>query len=197
MVMKAQAFRYYRGSRDSREVIEIDLTKGDGTYITTCVVNVDLLLCGINSHPCGNGDDLKLDPETRLKTLQYLQEERRKLTEGVGVKDVDGWLKSGLPSFEDYCQPGDEVAEDIVDHFVNSVPPLTLRSDCTQAGETYSCELGEDGRYRNTYTTFHRIDNERWVFDGQCFRGENKNRVNRPSRVEELIREARKEADHV
>jgi hypothetical protein len=106
--MKAQAFRYYRGSRDSREAIEIDLAKGDGTYITTCVVDVDLLLRGINSHPCGNGDDLKLDPETHLKTLQYLQEERRKLTVGVGIKSIDGRLKSGLPSFEDYCQPGEQ-----------------------------------------------------------------------------------------
>lgn len=52
-------YKYLRGSKDSREVFEFDISKR-GQYITTCVVDVDLLLCGIKTFPCGNGDDFKL-----------------------------------------------------------------------------------------------------------------------------------------
>ena len=68
--MISEDFRYYRGSRESRETVELDIVRSDGMYITTCVVNFDLLLCGIALHPCGNGDDLKLDPEQQLKVLE-------------------------------------------------------------------------------------------------------------------------------
>ena len=36
-------YKYLRGSRDSREVVEYEISRR-GHYITTCVVNVDLLL---------------------------------------------------------------------------------------------------------------------------------------------------------
>lgn len=55
-------YKYLRGSQDSREAVEFDITRR-GQYITTCVVDVDLLLCGIKAFPCGNGDDVKLTPE--------------------------------------------------------------------------------------------------------------------------------------
>ena len=185
-------YTYYRGSRGSRETVEFHIEKR-GQYITTCVVNVDLLMCGIKAAPCGNGDDYTLNPEERLAILELVQEERRKLTDGVGVKTMEGWQDSGLPTFEDYAQPGDPVSEDIVDHFVNSVPPITLRGDCTQAGEAYSMAHDENDRYRNTYTTFHRAGGGLWIFDGYCFKNENENREHGPSRLEQAITEAREE----
>lgn len=52
-------YNYLRGSQSSRETIAFDITRR-GQYITTCVVDVQLLLCGIKAFPCGNGDDVKL-----------------------------------------------------------------------------------------------------------------------------------------
>lgn len=187
-------YRYYRGGRNSYEAIEFDVEKA-GRYETTCVVNVDLLICGIKAAPCGNGDDYKLNPEERLAILETVQEERRKLTEGIEIKTLDGWHKSGLPTFEDYAQPGDKVSQDIVDHFVNSVPPILMRRSCTQAGEAYSLAQDENDNYRNTYTTFHEVGDGEWIFDGHCFKGETENREHGPSRLEKAISEAREEAE--
>lgn len=126
-------YKYLRGSKDSREVFEFDISKR-GQYITTCVVDVDLLLCGIKTFPCGNGDDFKLTGQQQLDILELVAAERRKITSGIEIKTMESWYGSGL-NFEDYCFPGDTVGEDIVDYFVNVVPPVTLRYDCVQAGE--------------------------------------------------------------
>lgn len=71
-------YKYLRGSRDSREVVEYEISRR-GHYITTCVVNVDLLLCGIKVFPCGNGDDVRLAPEQQVEILELVQAERRKI----------------------------------------------------------------------------------------------------------------------
>lgn len=191
--------KYYRGGRDSSEAIEFNVEKG-GQYITTCVINVYLLLAGVEVFPCGNGDDIILTPEQRLEALEYLQVERKKITDSFPVKTYEGWLSSGLHSFEEYCFPGDEVDEAVVDHFVNCVPPVTMRLSCTQAGEAYSTEPDGDGRHRNTYTTFHSIGEGRWIYDGLCFKDNNENKVDKPYtlfRLEQLIEEARREAEKV
>lgn len=190
--MFSEGLKYYRGSKDSYEAVEADITRRDGTYITTCVINVDLLLCGLTAFPCGNGEDYPLTPEQQLKVLEFIRRERKALTDKETVKTLDGWHKSGLPTFEDYCFPGDTVAEDIVDYFVNSVPPVLIRSACTQAGEAYSMEPDGDGKCRNTYTTFHREPGGNWIFDGYCFHGSNENRVSHPSRLERRITEIRR-----
>ncbi len=191
--MISEDFRYYRGSRESRETVELDIVRSDGMYITTCVVNVDLLLCGIALHPCGNGDDRKLDPEQQLKVLEFTQAERKKITDSYPVKTYKGWHESGLPTFEDYCFPGDEVDDAMVEHFINSVPPALARASCTQGGEEYSIEFDErSGRNRNTYITFHRIGEGHWVFDGYCFYAENENRHTEPSRIQQLISSLRR-----
>lgn len=186
-------YRYIRGGERSREAVEWDIKRG-GQYITTCVVDVDLLICGIRAFPCGNGDDVKLTPEQRLAILETVQEERRRILDRYPVKTYKGWYESGLPTFEDYCKPGDEVDEELVDYFVNSVPPVLMLSFCTQAGEPYSSEPGDERNcYRPTFTTFHDLGGGRWRFDGYCFYKENVNRVNRGTRLEQRIEEARRE----
>ena len=189
-------YKYLRGSRDSREIVEFDISKR-GQYITTCVVDVDLLLCGILSFPCGNGDDVTLTGQQRLDILELVQAEREKITSGIDVKTMESWYGSGL-NFDDYCFPGDTVGEDIVDYFVNVVSPVTLRYDCMQAGEEHSCEPDGSGKYRATYTTFHRTGDGRCRFDGYCFKGENQNRVEKTysqQRFEKRLAEAREEAE--
>lgn len=192
--MIAENFRYYRGSAESREKVELDEVRSDGMYITTCVVDLDLLMCGVSVHPCGNGDDRKLGPDEQFKVLEFAQAERKKITDSYPVKTYEGWHESGLPTFEDYCKPGGTVDEEMVDYFVNSVPPVTLRSDCTQAGEAYNTEQDPNtGSFRSTYTTFSRLSPSLWRFDGYCFKGQTNNRVEGQSRLERQIEAVRKE----
>ena len=46
------------------------------------------------------------------------------------------WSAAG--DFEKAAKPGDLVDEEIVEEFVNCLPPTTLRGDLVQAGEPYS-----------------------------------------------------------
>lgn len=185
---------YYRGSQSSRETVTYDIFRGSH-YITTCVVDVQLLLCGVKAFPCGNGDDVKLTAQQRLEILETVQAERKRITDSYPVKTYEGWQASGLPSFEDYCFPGDKVDDDMVQHFVDSVPPVLMLSFCTQGGEPYSSEVDERGASRPTYTTFHDLGGGYWQFDGYCFYKENANRYTRKSRLEERIDEARREVE--
>lgn len=52
-------YKYLHGSKDSRETVEYDIIRR-GRYITTCVVDIDILLCRIKVFPCGSGDDIRL-----------------------------------------------------------------------------------------------------------------------------------------
>ena len=45
------------------------------------------------------------------------------------------WSAAG--DFEKAAKPGDLVDEEIVEEFVNCLPPTTLRGDLVQAGEPY------------------------------------------------------------
>ena len=45
---------------------------------------------------------------------------------------------SAVGDFEKAAKPGDLVDEEIVEEFVNCLPPTTLRGDLVQAGEPYS-----------------------------------------------------------
>lgn len=174
-------FKYYKGGRNCYETVELEISN-NGTYVTTCVVNVDLLICGVEVFPCGNGDDFKLNPEQQLKVLEFVQAERRKITEGKTIKTLDDWRKSGLRTWEDFCKPGELVTEDIVDEFVNSVPPVTLRNGIVQAGEAYSTQPDENGALKNTYITFTYHDKDSagrslWRFEGYCFVGQANDRA--------------------
>lgn len=193
--------KYYRGGRDCFEAVEYDVTKDGGSiYITTCVVNLPLLIAGVATHPCGNGDDVKLTPEQQLEVLEFVQEERRKITESEAVKSLDGWHKSGLHTWEEYCKPGELVTEDVVDNFVNSVPPTTLRNGYVQAGEAYDSQPDGDGIWRDTYTTFtyHGKDDagrSLWLHNGYCFKNGTDNRVDVKTSLERRIEAVQREAE--
>lgn len=190
-------YTYRRGSQYGRETVEFDVIE-NGQYVTTCSVDVDLLISGgIKFFPCGNGDDVKLGPKARLAILELVYEERDKIRKSCPIKTLKNWQESGLPAFEDFFVPGDIVSNDIVDHFVNSMPPTLMRSTCTQAGEPYSIELDpQTGIARETYITFVRVDGstcDAWSFAGYCFCGETVNRNNHLSRLANRIIEAKKE----
>jgi len=76
---------------------------------------------------------------------------------------------------------GDLVEEEIVDHFMNVLPPACMRSDCSQLGEPYSHREDETtGKYRATYMTFKKVEEGIWQYCGHCFRGENIERGKEP-----------------
>lgn len=82
---------------------------------------------------------------------------------------VNDWRAAG--DFDKAAKPGDLVDEEIVQEFVNVLPPTTLRSNLVQAGEPYSHHFDpETERWRCTYTTFAKVDGE-WVYCGNCFVG--------------------------
>lgn len=78
------------------------------------------------------------------------------------MKTFENW-KGNL---SDYLTIGDEVDEDMVDHFVNVLPPASWRADLVQIGEPHSHVAG-----RATYPTLHKKEG-RWLYAGNCFRGE-------------------------
>lgn len=187
-------YRYHRGGPDTRESIDFDIMDGDA-YETTCVVDVDLLLCGIRQFPCGNGDDRRLAPEEVVKVLEAALEGRKALT-SAAVKTMDGWHASGL-NFDEYCKPGDEVSEDIVEYFINVLPPITLWATLVQAGEPHSHEptSGPFGLLAPTYTTFRKQDGH-WHYRGACFKGQSDNKdYDIGQSLEKALQEARKEAE--
>lgn len=180
--MERKTYRYYRGDKYHREEVTFEVP--DDLYgTTTCCVSVTSLLYGITTHPCGSGADYRLSDQEQLDILETAERGRKEYTD-AGIKTLDGWRASGISSFQDYCRPGDTVDETIVDYFLNSVPPHLMRSSCTQAGEPYSLEHDpKTGKYRNTWTTFHREDGSLWRFDGACFTGEIENRAGEMSQL--------------
>lgn len=185
--MERIKYKYYKGGEAARETVEFEVP--DDLYgTTTCVVDIPTLIDGyITAYPCGSGADYRLTVEEHSEILETVKRERSRYTEAQ-IKTLDGWKQSGIGSFDDFCEPGDLVDEEIVEHFVNSVPPHMMRGDCTQAGEPYSIEKDpKTGKYRNTWTTFHREEGSLWRFDGACFTGENVHRAGEMSKLENAI----------
>lgn len=79
------------------------------------------------------------------------------------MKTYRDWQNGSL---SDYLQFGDEVDEEMMDYFLNTLPPVTWTSTLVQMGEPYSHVAG-----RATYATLRR-EGGRWYYAGHCFRGE-------------------------
>lgn len=78
-------------------------------------------------------------------------------------------------------EPGDWVTQEVVDEYMNALPPACMRSDCSQLGEPYSHrEDPESGKFRATYLTFAKVAPGLWEYRGHCFRGENTERGTDP-----------------
>lgn len=74
---------------------------------------------------------------------------------------------------------GDLVSREVVDDFMDCLPPACYRSDCAQLGEPYSMKQDpETGDWRSTFLTFRHVDGDVWMYCGKCFRGENEERGN-------------------
>ena len=87
-----------------------------------------------------------------------------------------------------YCDAlmaGDLVENDVVDDFMNCLPPACYRSDCAQLGEAHSTEKDHTGKYRSTYLTFKRFDKETWEFCGyRNFKEDSRKSIGRDLRLQ-------------
>lgn len=168
--------KYYKGNEKTNEIVEVEIYK-HGQYYTTCVINVYLLISDVKIFPCGTGDDYELKSEELVQVLEFIQKQREAIIFRYPVKSVKNWEESGLPTFRDYCKPGDIVDKDIVDYFMSCYPPLSMSSSYVQCGEPCTNEMDDNNKYRLTYVTFVRISSSQWRFVGYCFEGETTNRA--------------------
>lgn len=111
------------------------------------------------------------DGEYTFLTFDNLEEARKHYNLYINTKNLNDWYKSNIDSFEKFCKPGDVVDQDIVDEFINSLPPIINHENFVQAGEPYSHKFDiEDNKFKATYTTFEREEGH-WIYKGNCFRG--------------------------
>lgn len=90
-----------------------------------------------------------------------------KMYKGKEVVDKEHYF--GLDAHE----IGDYFTEDMVNYFMDLLPPACMRSNCSQIGEPCSSRIDGKGEGRTTYSTFKKVDDEIWEYCGDCFRGEN------------------------
>lgn len=68
---------------------------------------------------------------------------------------------------------GDLVEEQVVENFMNALPPVRYSMACAQLGEPYSHKQDErTGEWRPTFLTFRKAGNDVWEYRGKCFAGE-------------------------
>lgn len=91
---------------------------------------------------------------------------------GTEIKTLKGWCefsnRTGKESIYDYLRVGDVVAEDIVDNFMNMLPPRAMSHGYLQVGEAYSHVYDNSRALRPTYMTFAKCDGQ-WRYYGNCF----------------------------
>ena len=88
------------------------------------------------------------------------------------IKKLKDWEESGK-SWDDFCNPGDLVDEDVYWYFLNVLPPRNMEAVYLQVGEPYSSKFNSKaGRYMATYPTFVRAEDKVWKYCGNCFPGE-------------------------
>lgn len=181
-------YTYQRASKDTREIVTAKVRQGVNV-LTICAIDVDLLICGIRQFPCENGKEYYLDDKEYLEVLTFVQGHRNDLKKEERVKTLKGWNESGLGSFEEYFSPGDLVSEAVVTRFLNILPPTIYRSGYLQAGRAFSSVRDSEGKCRETYITFHLIEEGIWMFDGYCFVDTTGNMVEQPDRLARKISE--------
>lgn len=83
--------------------------------------------------------------------------------ENIKIKTMSDWKQN----FSDDFNPGDRVDDEIYEHFLNVLPPLTNKKNMLQVSEPY----GWDEKGRSTYTTFTH-DGISWIYRGHCVKNQ-------------------------
>ena len=141
---------YHRGGRAARERICIPVVDRSGAVTTYLDLPVTLLEAGVVYLRLDDGSDIFLSA-----------------TQMVLIANE---VESGLPTAEDYLEPGDEVDADLIGYFLDVLPPRTNRAGLLQVGGEISTAKDGNGRWLPTYLTFKR-HGDTWRYAGRCFEG--------------------------
>lgn len=84
------------------------------------------------------------------------------------MKTFKDWKKE--ETIAEYLQIGDIVDNEMYEHFLNILPPITSRNDMLQVGGMIDVEKDENGVDKPTYITFTKdTESNGWVYRGECF----------------------------
>jgi hypothetical protein len=87
------------------------------------------------------------------------------------IKTYEQWHES-RQDLSKFLQIGDIVDEEMVEYFLNVLPPKTWNNSIIQIGEP--CDLVEG---KNTYSTLKRTS-KGWEWAGECHKGQTENKIN-------------------
>lgn len=177
---------YVKGSENNPESVKITKELDAPLGTTVCTVNADLLICGVNDFIADNKAIVHLALEEKKEILEFIKNERGKIIHKAKLKSLASWHDCGFNKFEDYFLPGDMVTKDLVDYFVNILPPVSCSSSYVQAGDAYDHRRDACGVCRATYITFTKKDGT-WFFAGYCFKNGMENVVVCHNRLENAI----------
>ena len=142
---------------------EFTIEAGQNRWIPSKEI-ADKILKYQQSKPYFRNTELYLEERERTEPIDKAD---CRTYQGKTVYNPD-WL------YFDALEIGDYVEAEVVDNFMNMLPPACWRSDCAQIGEPASHMLDErDGKCKATYQTFKRVAKDTWEYCGDCFRGEN------------------------
>ena len=85
------------------------------------------------------------------------------------MKTLNEWRDSKYNTIQEYLKVGDIVDENMVDYFLNILPPIRWSRNFIQVGEVSDFING-----RNTYMTFEREEGK-WKYCGDCYVGSSTN----------------------
>lgn len=145
------------------------IRKSDGKPVANLGTTVILVECGNIYHYLDNGFAVRLS-DAQMVTVANEILKKRAEARGTGLKTLSGWRESGLPSVEDYLEVGDEVDGEMLDYFLNVLPPRTNRAGLLQAGGEISTVKNIDGGWLPTHLTFKQQGGT-WRYAGRCFAG--------------------------
>lgn len=91
------------------------------------------------------------------------------------TKTLKNWIEfaeqTGKGSIYDYLNKGDIVSEDIVDYFIDLLPPVSMTFGFVQVGEAVAHVYDISHILKPVFMTFAKMDNK-WRYLGNCFKNE-------------------------
>lgn len=162
--------QYNKGGLHNMERIAVPvISKSDGEPVANLETTVILVECGNIYHYLDNGFAVRLSDAQMVTVANEILKKRAEVR-GTGLKTLSGWRESGLPSVEDYLEVWDEVDGEMLDYFLNVLPPRTNRAGLLQAGGEISTVKNIDGGWLPTHLTFKQQGGT-WRYAGRCFAG--------------------------
>lgn len=90
-------------------------------------------------------------------------------------KSLEDWNQTGGKPLDEYLCVGDIVSDDLVDYFLDVLPPLRWNGGYLQCCEQQCYKYNSSGELKPTYITFAKSEIGEWIYHGNCFLGEKSN----------------------